>query len=78
VARAAAKVRFISSGSSLVTPGRVPASTSAWRTSLRGVGAYPMPSLLATAQIAGRSGGTRGHTSATIQTARSRNSGITC
>ena len=49
--------RLISACSSLVRPGRVPASTSAWRTHLRSVSAVPMPSFSATAQIAGQSEG---------------------
>jgi hypothetical protein len=49
--------RLISADSSLVTPGRVPAFTSAWRTHLRSVSAVPMPSFSATAQIAGQSEG---------------------
>src|SRR5262249_39731264 len=58
--------RLISACSSLVSPGRVPASTSAWRTHLRSVSAVPMPSFSATAQIAGQSDGYSGRTSATI------------
>jgi hypothetical protein len=49
--------RLISADSSLLIPGRVPASTSAWRTHLRSVSADPIPSLAATAQIAGQSEG---------------------
>jgi hypothetical protein len=64
--------RLISADSSLVTPGRWPASTSAWRTHLRSVSAVPMPSFSATAQIAGQSDGYSGRTWATIRTARSR------
>ena len=67
--------RLISADSSLLTPGRVPASTSAWRTHLRSVSAVPMPSFSATAQIAGQSEGYSGRTWATIRTARSRSSG---
>jgi hypothetical protein len=47
----------------------------AWRTHLGSVSADPTPSRLATAQIAGQSEGQSGRTSATIRTARSRNSG---
>src|SRR5260370_20737184 len=54
--------RLISTDSSLVTPGRWPASTSAWRTHLRSVSAVPMPSFSATAQIAGQSDGYSGRT----------------
>ena len=67
--------RLISADSSVVTPGLVPASTSAWRTHLRSVSADPIPSLAATAQIAGQAEGYSGRTSATIRTARSRSSG---
>ena len=49
--------RLISALSALVTPGRCPALTSAWRTHLRSVSADPMPSLPATATIAGQSDG---------------------
>jgi hypothetical protein len=66
--------RLISADSSLVTPGRWPASTSAWRIHLRSVFAVPMPSFAATAQIAGQSDGYSGRTWATIRTARSRSS----
>jgi len=44
--------RLISTCSSLVNPGRCPASTSARRTHLRSVSAVPMPSFCATAVIA--------------------------
>ena len=49
--------RLISALSSLVTPGRCPAFASAWRTHLRSVSALPMPSVAATATIAGQSEG---------------------
>jgi hypothetical protein len=66
--------RLISADSSLVTPGRWPASTSAWRTRLRSVSAVRMPSFSATAQVAGQSDGYFGRTWAAIRTARSRSS----
>jgi hypothetical protein len=44
--------RLISACSADVVPGRWPASISARRTYLRSVSAVPMPSFLATAQIA--------------------------
>jgi hypothetical protein len=47
--------RLTSADSSLVNPGRVPPSTSAWRIHLRSVSALPMPSLCATAPIAAHS-----------------------
>jgi hypothetical protein len=64
----------ISAGSSLVTPGRLRASTSACRIHLRSVSALPMPSFPATAPIAAHSDSWFGRISATIGTARSRNS----
>jgi hypothetical protein len=73
--RTSARSLRSSADSSLVTPGRVPPSTSACRTHLRSVSALPIPSLPATALIAGQSDGYSGRTSATIRTARSRSSG---
>jgi hypothetical protein len=52
--RFSARSRRSSADSSLVTPGRVPASTSARRTYLRTVAVEPMPSLVATERIASR------------------------
>ena len=66
--------RLISAASSEVTPGRRPMSTCAWRTHLRSVSGAPIPSLLATAVIAAYSDSYCGVISATIRTARSRNS----
>src|SRR5262249_22114350 len=73
--RTSARSLRTSADSSLLTPGRWPASTSAWRYHLRSVSADPMPSRLATAQMAGQSDEYSGRTSATIRTARSRSSG---
>jgi hypothetical protein len=47
--------RRSSADSSLLTPGRVPASTSARRTHLRTVSVVPMPSFSATDRIASHS-----------------------
>jgi hypothetical protein len=59
--------------SSLVTPGRVPPSTSARRTHRRSVSAV-IPNLLAIEPIAAHSEGCSPRCSLTIRTARSRNS----
>lgn len=67
--------RLISASSSLVTPGRSPASTCVRRTHRRNVSGEPIPSLPATCRIASYSVPYCGATSATIRTARSRSSG---
>jgi len=57
--------RLISACSSLVTPARFPAPSSAWRYHLRSISADPMPGLDATAQIVGHTDGYFGRASAT-------------
>jgi len=65
---------LISADSTLVVPGRVPASTSAFLTQLWTVCADPIPSFDATDSMAAHSEACSDRTSATIRTARSRSS----
>ncbi|GAA1183622.1 hypothetical protein GCM10009654_46300 [Streptomyces hebeiensis] len=66
--------RFSSADSSVVVPGRAPASIWSCRTHLRSVSVVPMPSFDATAFIADHSVSYSGRTSATMRTARLRSS----
>src|ERR1022692_2687219 len=70
----ATRSRRRSAGSSLLAPGRCPASTSAWRTHLRSDSAVAMPSFAATDQIAAYSVTYSPRCSITKRTARSRSS----
>src|ERR1039458_9602858 len=70
----ATRSRRRSAGSSLLAPGRCPASTSAWRTHLRSDSAVAMPSFAATDQIASYPVTYSPRCSITKRTARSRSS----
>uniref|UniRef100_A0A5Q5BHQ1 Uncharacterized protein n=1 Tax=Mycobacterium sp. (strain MCS) TaxID=164756 RepID=A0A5Q5BHQ1_MYCSS len=65
---------LFSSAICVVTPGRWPVSTSERRIQVRKVSGVPIPNMPATAVIAAHCDGYCGRTSATMRTARSRNS----